>query len=57
MDVEETGEIYNKFYHELLPNKSYVCVNEDWPWDYFYFENEECEKDFLNHYGAYIDRQ
>jgi hypothetical protein len=32
-----TGDKYKLFYSEWIPNSSYKCTGEDFPWDYFIF--------------------
>lgn len=44
------GPSYADFYNKWLPHTSYKCVREDFPWDYFIFENPEDEKMFIEEY-------
>jgi hypothetical protein len=36
-----TGEKYQKFYREFVPNSSYRCTSTDFPWDFFVFDNPQ----------------
>lgn len=48
------GKTYDEFYNRFLVGKSYVCAYDDFPWDYFFFENEKDEKEFLSIYGNLV---
>jgi len=45
-----TGKKYKKFYKEWIPNSSYVCVGEDFPWDYFRFNDPNDHDRLLKDY-------
>jgi hypothetical protein len=44
------GKTYNEFYKNWIPTSSYRCTLEDFPWDYFVFDDpadhERLLKDF-----------
>jgi hypothetical protein len=44
------GPTYDELYLEFIPNSSYECVREDFPWDYFIFNDENDEQKFIEKY-------
>lgn len=46
------GSTYKKFYNEWIWKSSYRCIGEDFPWDFFVFDEPEDHdrllKDFPN---------
>lgn len=34
-----SGEVYKKFYQEWIPKSSYRCTSDDFPWDFFVFDD------------------
>lgn len=51
------GPDYNEFYNKFLVGKSYKCISEDFPWDYFIFTDIKDEQEFLKKYSLMIDYQ
>lgn len=49
------GIDYDYFYNKFIIGKSYRCVSENFPWDYFIFTNIKDEQEFLNKYSSKID--
>jgi hypothetical protein len=35
------GQKYTKFYNEWIPFSSYKSTGNDWPWDFFIFNNSD----------------
>jgi hypothetical protein len=33
------GPKYTDFYHNWIPTSSYRCTGDDWPWDFFVFDD------------------
>lgn len=48
-----TGLIYKEFY-QWVNTTSYRCTYQDWPWDYFVFDNKEDERLLEEKYGQYM---
>lgn len=48
------GKVYQYFYDNFIVGKSYKSTSEDWPWDYFVFEDIKDEQKFLNKYSKDI---
>jgi hypothetical protein len=44
------GSKYVDFYRSWIPNSSYRCTSEDFPWDYFVFDNPEDHDRLLRDY-------
>lgn len=44
------GPTYLNFYNEWVPKTSYKCVRDDFPWDYFVFEDSTDEEEFIEKY-------
>lgn len=49
-----SGRTYRQFYNEWVPTSSYVCTGDDWPWDYFRFENPEDHERLIKDFEQYI---
>lgn len=48
-----TGAVYRSFY-EWLKTTSYRCTHDDWPWDYFVFDNEKDSMRLMTAFGEYV---
>ena len=51
------GKEYDEFYNKFIIGKSYKCIIDDFPWDYFYFTDINDEQKFLEKYSSKIDYQ
>ena len=48
-----TGPVYAKFY-AFLRGASYISVDDDFPWDYFYIKDYSDEVAMINKFGKYM---
>lgn len=48
------GPTYTKLYKEWFPKSSYRCVCDDFPWDYFVFDNQEDHQRLLKDYDGFV---
>ena len=47
------GPTYKRFY-EWLSTTSYRCTGEDWPWDFFVFDDAKDHDRMMELFGAHI---
>jgi hypothetical protein len=47
-----TGPKYKRLYEWLMKESSYRCTGEDWPWDYFVFDNPADHDRLITEFGA-----
>lgn len=48
------GPTYDRFYQEWVPQSSYRCTGDDWPWDYFVFDDERDHAILLMDFGDIV---
>lgn len=51
------GPTYMKFYNEWVPKSSYRCTDQDFPWDYFMFDDPADHDRLIADFGNDIVRE